>query len=93
MVAVEGALLGLPVIASATGGLQEIVEPGRTGFLFLPGDAGALAGHRRTLLADPALSRRMGAAGRAKALSHYTIAHTADRYEQLYASVVSRQPG
>jgi glycosyltransferase involved in cell wall biosynthesis len=91
MVAVEGALSGLPVIASAIGGLQEIVEHGRTGFLFPAGNAGALARHLRTLIADPAASRRMGTAGRAKALLHYTIEHTADSYEHIYASAIRRQ--
>jgi glycosyltransferase involved in cell wall biosynthesis len=90
MVAVEGALAGLPVIASATGGLQEIVEPGRTGFLAPAGDAPALARYLRILLADPALARRMGEAGRANALLRYTIEATTDRYERLYADCLAR---
>jgi glycosyltransferase involved in cell wall biosynthesis len=85
MVAVEGALSGLPVIASATGGLKEIVEPGLTGFLTPPGDAPALAHHLRILLADPVVARRMGQAGRAKALAYYTVERTGERYERLYA--------
>jgi glycosyltransferase involved in cell wall biosynthesis len=91
-VAVEGALSGLPVIASAIGGLQEIVQSGRTGLLCPPGDAGALAHAMRTLLGDPARVRRMGEAGRARALAHYTIEQTVERYEELYASVSARQP-
>jgi glycosyltransferase involved in cell wall biosynthesis len=85
MVAVEGAFSGLPVVASATGGLQEIVEPGLTGSLFPAGDASALAECLRKLLADPDAAYRMGQAGRVKALSRYTIEHTADRYERLYS--------
>jgi glycogen(starch) synthase len=89
MVAVEGALCGLPVVASAKGGLQEIVEPGVTGYLAPPDDASAFACHLRSLLADPGGARRMGAAGRAKARALYTIELTADRYEQLYADCVA----
>lgn len=89
MVAVEGGLAGLPVIASAIGGLQEIVVPGETGFLFAAGDTEALAGHLRTITEDAALAARLGAAGRQRALANYTVETTVDRYEALYEAAVA----
>jgi glycosyltransferase involved in cell wall biosynthesis len=89
MVAVEGALAGLPVIASAIGGLPEIVVPGETGFLIAPGDALALANHIRTLAGDADLARLMGQAGRARALALYTVEAMVDRYEAVYADCIA----
>lgn len=93
MVAVEGALSGLPVVASAKGGLQEIVEPGRTGYLCPPGDARAFAESLSALLSNPERARTMGMAGREKALGQYTIKHTIDSYEKIYADILNGQSG
>ena len=67
LVAVEAMAAGLPVVASDTGGLSDIVRPGQTGLLVPPGDAAALAAALETLLDDAALRARMGAAGRIQA--------------------------
>lgn len=55
---------GRPVVASAVGGLRELVADGETGLLVPPGDRAALGEAVRALLADPERRRRMGAAGR-----------------------------
>ena len=49
-----------PVVASAVGGIVELVEPGRTGALVPPEDAIALADALVTVLGDPATARAMG---------------------------------
>lgn len=67
LVAVEAMAAGLPVVASDTGGLSDIVRPGETGLLVPPGDAEALAAALETLLDDAGLRARMGAAGRIQA--------------------------
>lgn len=90
MVAVEGALSGLPVIASATGGLAEIVDDGATGFLVGKGDDEAMAARLASLLADQARARTMGQAGRDKALRLYTIERTVAAYEALYRESIGR---
>src|SRR5919201_317243 len=54
---------GKPVVASAVGGIPELVEDGVTGFLVEPGDVDGLRGALQRLLDDPALRRRMGREG------------------------------
>jgi glycosyltransferase involved in cell wall biosynthesis len=57
---------GKPVVASAVGGIPELVEDGVTGFLVEPGDVAGLRTAVERLLADPMLRRRLGRAARAR---------------------------
>lgn len=63
--ALEGLAAGRPVVASAAGGLPEIVRDGETGLLVPKGDASALVDATLRLLRDPALAHRLGRAGSA----------------------------
>ncbi len=72
MSVIEAMLTGLPVVATAIRGPREQVVAGETGLLVPPMTVAPLAAALRTLCADPALRARMGAAGRARALSLYT---------------------
>ncbi|MEX2048891.1 MAG: glycosyltransferase family 4 protein [Gemmatimonadota bacterium] len=71
LAALEPLACGVPVIASAAGGLPEIVEHGRTGLLVPPGDEVALASALLELIRDPARCRRMGALGRERARTDF----------------------
>lgn len=84
LVAVEAMRAGIPVVTSSVGGLPEIVGDGVTGRLVPPGDVEGFAGAVEALAADPALRRRLGAAGRARFLERYTAAH----FQQGLCSVV-----
>lgn len=86
LAALEAMAGGLPVVASRVGGLEELVEHGRTGFLVAPGDGTGFAAAIGRLFSDPDLARTMGAAGRAKARS-LTVAAMADRFIEVYARV------
>jgi glycosyltransferase involved in cell wall biosynthesis len=71
LVALEAMACGVPVVATAVGGLKEIVHDGESGLLVPPGDAASLARALITLLTDEPLRRRLakGARRRAEAFS------------------------
>ncbi len=81
---VEAMAAGRPVIATAVGGTSEALQEGRTGYLFTPGDATALARSLRALLASPEQRRSFGEAGKALAETRYhrdrVIPHLSDWY-------------
>jgi glycosyltransferase involved in cell wall biosynthesis len=87
-VIIEGMASGVPVVASAAGGVLEIVEDGRTALLFKPGSAVALAGALRTLLERPGLRRSLARAGREEFLARFTLAEHARRISALYRSIL-----
>ena len=89
MAALEAMERGRPVIASAVGGLPEIVEDGRTGLLVPSGDVDALAGAILDLARDRARTEVMGAAGRARALSEFSQERCTDRIEALYRDALA----
>jgi phosphatidylinositol alpha-1,6-mannosyltransferase len=70
LVYLEAGVHGLPVVAHAIGGVPEAVIDGETGLLVAPGDGAALTAAFARLLGDPALRRRLGDAGRARARAH-----------------------
>ena len=65
-VALEAMAFGRPVVASAIGGLPELVVDGETGILVPPGDVGALANAINRLSHDTQFRVRLGEAGRAR---------------------------
>jgi glycosyltransferase involved in cell wall biosynthesis len=67
VVCAEAMAHGKPVVASAVGGLLDLVAHGETGLLVPPGDADGLREALRWLLGDGELRRRMGEAGRERA--------------------------
>jgi len=84
---VESLACGTPVAAFAVGGLPDMVEHGRTGFLAPPGDVDALARGIRSLLAGEAAAMRP--ACRQAALSNWAMPVQAGRYLALYAALLA----
>jgi glycosyltransferase involved in cell wall biosynthesis len=78
---------GVPVIASRTGGLPEIVSNGETGLL-VENDAAAIADAIRRLAGDPALARRLGETARRRVISNYTVEHMVRRTMEVYRQVL-----
>ncbi len=90
LVNLEAMACGVPVVASAVGGIPEVVVDGETGILvpLEPADpagfARALAAALTRLIEDPAEARQMGAAGRQRVVSEFSWRVTAERTIALY---------
>ena len=84
---VEAMACGLPVLASKLGGMLEIVAEDppaqRTGELLAPGDVPAWQAAIARVAQDPAYRRRLGEAGRERAIRNFTWAANAARLEDL----------
>jgi glycosyltransferase involved in cell wall biosynthesis len=79
-------------VASRTGGLPEVVRDGVTGLLVPTGDVGAFSAALLALAADPARRARLGAAGRADAVSRFALEPAVDAWERLYRRVLAAGP-
>jgi glycosyltransferase involved in cell wall biosynthesis len=88
MVALEAMERGRPVIASAVGGLPEIVEDGRTGLLVPPGDVEALGAALGELTGDRARAAVMGTSGRERALEAFSQERCTERVAELYRAAL-----
>lgn len=84
-VQVEAQLCRLPIVTSnVASGVIDVTRDGVTGLVVAPGDAGALAAALGRLADDEGLRRRLGEAGRARALANYVEAVVAPRLERLF---------
>jgi glycosyltransferase involved in cell wall biosynthesis len=93
-VIIEGMAARKPVVATNGGGVPEIVVEGETGLLVPMGDAEKMAEAISWLLRHPERARQMGQAGCKRVRDHFTIAHTAQSVQALYAHIEStREPG
>jgi glycosyltransferase involved in cell wall biosynthesis len=93
-VAVEAMIAGCPVVASAVGGLREVVQHGSTGQLVPPRDPAVLADALDGLLDDPELRKSMGEAARAQA-RRFGVRNAVPRIVEVYEDALSdrrRQP-
>jgi starch synthase len=102
LINVEAMACAVPVVATAVGGIPEIVVDGETGIL-VPFETGGdefgspkdpeafsrgIAERVNQLLAEPELARRMGAAGRRRALDEFTWEAVAKKTVQVYEQVM-----
>lgn len=78
---------GIPIVATAVGGLPEIVRDGHTGLLVPPRDPSALARALTDVLTDKALARRLASASAARR-DEFTITSVAGKYAALYETLV-----
>lgn len=89
-VVIEALALGRPLVAPAHGGALEMIDPDRTGLLFAPGNAAALAAAILRLRREPALGIQLGRAAREKALRTFSVEAHVARVQTVYDQVLSR---
>lgn len=87
-VILEGMLLGKPVVATAAGGVPELIQDGDTGFLTAPGDAAQLAERLIPLLRDAELRRQVGHRARAWAQQRFSLPHHVAEMSAIYQQLV-----
>jgi len=85
----ELAAFGVPSVATAVGGIPEVMRDGESGLLVGAHDAGLLAQAMETLLRDPVRSAAMGRAARERAQSAFSAAEIVPRYVALYRRVLA----
>jgi glycosyltransferase involved in cell wall biosynthesis len=88
----ESMRAGLPVVASAVGGIDEAVREAETGYLVPRGSVEQLRERIATLLGDAELRRRLGATGRASFEQHFTLEHAVSKTLAVYRDVLIRKP-
>ncbi len=87
--ALEALACGVPVIASAVGGLPEVVRHGETGWLFPIGDVSAMSDAAVRVLSDDALWQRMSDEAARDARSRFAEVDVVAQYEALYRRTVA----
>jgi glycosyltransferase involved in cell wall biosynthesis len=94
-VVLEACAAGVAVVATAVGGVPEVVADGENGHLVPPGDAKALAGRLLAVLRDEDGGREMGECGRRRVREEFTFEAQAAAYRRLFAELTrpERQRG
>jgi glycosyltransferase involved in cell wall biosynthesis len=87
---IEAAAARRPVVATDVGGVRDVVQDGRTGFLVPPGDVGAMAERVRMLVESRELARTMGENGRELAFARFTVARLGRDIAALYRELFAR---
>ena len=80
----ESMFFGCPSVATAVGGIPEVITDGETGLLVPFGDVPKLAQAVERLIKDVPLRQKLGLAAKEAALSRFTAAGIVPQYEQLY---------
>ncbi len=89
LVALEAMACGVPVVASNTGGLPEVVEEGVSGFLRPVGAVDAMVEAALTLLGEEATWSGFSTAARSRAVGHFSTDTIIPQYEAYYRQVLS----
>jgi starch synthase (maltosyl-transferring) len=87
-VVLEAMAARLPVVATSVEGSEDLVVPGRTGWLTPPRDPGELARAVIEAVDDPAHARELGRGGRARVEATFSIDRVVARYEALWSGLL-----
>jgi glycosyltransferase involved in cell wall biosynthesis len=86
----EAGACGVPVVATAVGGVPELIVDGVTGIVTPAGSAPSLAEALERLLSNTELAVRMGAAGRRRVKDQFSLSRQVDSLLDLWANVLNR---
>jgi glycosyltransferase involved in cell wall biosynthesis len=87
----EAMAAGLPVVATAVGGVPELVEDGASGILVPNEDLHGLVAAMQRMAQNPDLREQMGHAARCRAVERFDIRQTVRAYEALYEELLQRR--
>ena len=90
LAALEAMACGAPVIATAAGGLPEVVDDGESGFLFPVGDVASMAEAGTRVLQDDELWARVSGRAREVAVERFSSERVVPLYESYYQEVLAR---
>lgn len=90
IVALEAALAGRPIIASAIGGLNEVIIQNKTGVLVPPNNPRALAKAITYYQANPVVARKFAAAGRVFVAANFSLKQMINTYEKIYEDLTNK---
>lgn len=88
MVLLEAMATGLPVIASAAGGIPEVIQDGINGYLVPPENVAALAQRLQSVIDNPVILQSMGRLARERITEEYSIDKMAQSHLQIYQEVL-----
>lgn len=92
-VLIEAMAMAKPVVATASGGVPEIVQDGETGLLVPVADPAALCRAMTTLIRDPASAQRMGRAGRRRVEERFSLDRHVREMDRIYDECIRAQDG
>ena len=90
IVTLETAALGVPIVATDSGGISEAIIDGKTGYIVSERDVPMLSDRLGRLLNDPAEARAMGLLARHHAEQNFNIARQSEKLEKIYDDLLSR---
>lgn len=88
---IEALAAGRPVVATAVGGVADVVDDGVTGFLVDPGDTDAMADRLARLASDPELAASLGAEGSRRMTERYAVRRLVDDVDALYRRLLAHR--
>lgn len=89
LVALEAMSYGVPVIATRVGGVPEVIEHGKTGYLSEPGDISTMANYAIELLSDPDGYQNMSRAAQKRAMEQFCVSKILPEYVAFYEKTLS----